>query len=302
MLAVPRSAAVLSSLLALAACGDNSATDGATPDAGPAVDAATSCVDLGEPVGERIPVGDDCNFCTCNADGSRTCSERTCQVSGNTCEYDGVTHAYGERFPSTDDCNECVCAASGLACTRRDCEGTELEEGAILLETLDEPCGDAAFTAQAMLDELPYATGTAPFLYGRERPPEHYPEWLPDSEVTWRVGYDGGFAVCRIPNEGQESIDLEVIAEVLTADGSFDEGFHTYLRKDRTGFVDAWYIVGTLPYGTLNGSYLDPTCIDPGPFTFTAQIDRDGSSFGAAYKICETDFTFPVGEWSVGAE
>jgi hypothetical protein len=214
MLAVPRSAAVLSSLLALAACGDNSATDGATPDAGPAVDAATSCVDLGEPVGERIPVGDDCNFCTCNADGSRTCSERTCQVSGNTCEYDGVTHAYGERFPSTDDCNECVCAASGLACTRRDCEGTELEEGAILLETLDEPCGDAAFTAQAMLDELPYATGTAPFLYGRERPPEHYPEWLPDSEVTWRVGYDGGFAVCRIPNEGQESIDLEVIVPV----------------------------------------------------------------------------------------
>src|SRR5690606_11436406 len=141
-----------------------------------------------------------CNTCVCQADGDLACTERVCPLDRNGCSYDGAEHGYGERFPSTDGCNECVCAASGLACTRRSCDGA-LEAGAILVESLDEPCGeDPAFTARAVLDGLPHAEVTAPFLYERDRDPLHYPETAPDSTTTLRVIYGGGFAVCRFPS------------------------------------------------------------------------------------------------------
>ena len=128
-----------------------------------------------------------------------------------------------------------MCAASGLACTRRSCPGA-LEEGAILAVSLSEQCGDdPTFTAQSVLDDLPFDDLTMPFLYDRAR--ALYPETLPDTTIRLRIVYDGGFAACRIPMPGQEAWDIEVVLEFITADGAFDEGFHAYLRRNHSGFV-----------------------------------------------------------------
>jgi hypothetical protein len=246
--------------------------------------------------GERFPAGDNCNFCDCHADGTTSCSDRACKGKLSGCTYDGQDHAYAETFPATDGCNECVCAASGLACTRRACATSD--EGAILVESLDTPCGpDATFTAKAVLDGLPVDDIEAPFLYETNRP--LYPETLPDTKVRFRVVYDGGFAVCRIPAPGQEAFDIEVLVEWITADGSFDEGFHTYLRRNAGGFVDAWFVLASAPPGGLDGTY-NPACLDPYGFSFDATINADGTAMGRASKICETDILLDIGTWSYG--
>jgi hypothetical protein len=269
----------------------STASTGAAGGAGGAGGGAGSCLDAGYAAGERYPVGDDCNFCDCNADGSTTCTARTCASNPGGCTYDGVDHAYAERFPATDQCNECVCAASGLACTRRDC--TTLEEGAILVETLDTPCGtDPNFTAQAVLDGLPTDDLTAPFVYNTAG--NLYPETLPNTTVRVRVVYEGGFAVCRIPAPGQEAFDLEVVAEWITADGAFDEGLHTYLRRNAGGFTDAWYLAASAPFGGLDGTY-NPACLDPMGFAFGATFDANGTVTGSVDKVCETDIGLTVG-------
>lgn len=240
--------------------------------------------------GDRYSAGDDCNFCDCNADGTTTCTTRTCPAEPPGCDYDGNAHAFGEVFPSTDGCNDCVCAASGLACTRRDC--TVEEEGAILVESLDEPCGDdPAFTANAVLSGLPFDGFTAPLAYMTNGP--IYPETLPDTTVRVRIVYDGGFAVCRIPNPGQEAFDIEVLVEWMTADGAFDEGFHTYLRRNASGFTDAWFIAVGAPPDGLDGSY-DPACIDANGFGFDATIYADDTAEGHVIKLCESDILLDV--------
>ena len=241
--------------------------------------------------GERYSVGDNCNFCDCNADGSTTCTTRTCPAQMGGCTYDGVDYDYAEYFPSTDACNECVCAASGLACTRRPC--TVVEEGAVLVESLDEPCGpDPAFTANAVLDGLPFDDFTASFDYNSSGP--LYPETLPDTEVRIRIVYEGGFAVCRIPSPGQEAFDIEVMVEWITTDGAFDEGFHTYLRRNAGGFLDAWLIAAGAPADGLDGSY-NPACLDDNGFGFGANINADQTADGGLFKICETDILLDVG-------
>ncbi len=310
--------ALLVGLVSLAACGDDSqATDttssgtgaGTTSSAGTggATTSSTSSTGTGgtggmtgesclveHEAGERFPVGDNCNFCDCNADGSMTCTTRTCPAESGGCTYDGTDHAYAERFPSTDGCNECVCAASGLACTRRDC--TVVEEGAILVESLDEPCGpDPNFTANAVLGGLPYDDFTAPFAYKTSGP--LYPETLPDTTARVRIVYDGGFAVCRIPNPGQEAFDIEVLVEWITADGAFDEGFHTYLRRDAMSFVDAWYLAIGAPANGLDGSF-NPACLDPNGFSFAANIYADQTAEGQVGKTCETDILLNVGSFA----
>lgn len=252
-----------------------------------------SCLD-DHAAGERFSVGDNCNFCDCNADGTTTCTTRTCPAESAGCTYDGVNHAYGERFPSSDACNECVCAASGLACTRRDC--TVEEEGAILMESLDLPCGDdATFTAKGVLDGLPFNEIVAPLSYNTDGP--LYPETLPDTTVRVRIVYDGGFAVCRIPAPGQEAFDIEVLVEWITADGAFDEGFHTYLRRNAGGFVDAWFIGTGAPPNGLDGTY-NPACVDPAGFGFDATIYADQTAEGHVIKICETDILLDVASFS----
>ncbi|MEZ4368074.1 MAG: hypothetical protein R2939_17605 [Kofleriaceae bacterium] len=286
----------LGALVFTVACGDTA--DDTVDAAPPGPDAGPSCLDAGHAAGERYPAGDGCNACTCEADGTTSCSTRTCVNQDAWCEYDGTAHPYAVTFPSADGCNECVCATSGLACTERPACAPVEADHAILLESLDAPCGDPAFTPRVVLDDLPYAEVTAAFPYQHDR--EKYPETLPPTTATFRVWAGDGYAVCRIPTAGQEAIDLEAVAEFVTADGSFDEGLHAYLRKDRTGFVDAWYVVGSIPPGELTGDY-DPACIDFLGTSFAAQIDRDGSAFGSAYKTCETDFYLEVGTWSVAA-
>ena len=101
---------------------DSTADVVTSPDTGAdsEVDAFVSCLDEGRVAGVRYAVGDRCNFCTCNEDGTTACTDRTCLDSSfSGCEYEGAMHIYGERFMSADGCNQCVCAASGLACTRR---------------------------------------------------------------------------------------------------------------------------------------------------------------------------------------
>jgi hypothetical protein len=258
--------------------------------------APSNCIEQGHTAGERYAVGDDCNFCDCLADGSTSCTQRSCKGTMPGCTYAGQEHAYAERFPASDGCNECVCAASGLACTRRSCATSE--EGAILVESLDTPCGpDTTFTAHAVLDGLPVTDLEAPFLYKKNGP--LYPETLPDTKVRFRVVYDGGFAVCRIPAPGQEAFDIEVMVEWITADGAFDEGFHTYLRRNAGGFVDAWFVATAAPPGGLDGTF-NPACFDPNGFSFGATINADGTAEGNTTKTCETDIVLTVGSWSYG--
>lgn len=276
--------------------GGSSTSSSATGGSGGTGGTGQSCIDQGHTVGERFAVGDDCNFCDCLSDGSTACTQRACQGTLPGCTYAGQDHAYAERFPATDGCNECVCAASGLACTRRPCSSAD--EGAILVESLDTPCGpDASFTAQAVLDGLPVSDVDAPFLYQKSGP--LYPETLPDTTVRFRIVYDGGFAVCRIPAPGQEAFDIEVMVEWITKDGSFDEGFHTYLRRNAGGFVDAWFIAASAPPGGLDGTY-NPACLDPNGMVFGATIDADGTATGSVSKVCETDILLEVATWSHG--
>lgn len=265
------------------------AGDAAVGDA--SADAGPSCLDEGHAAGDRVPVGDDCNFCECGADGATTCTARTCPAEGPGCTYDGVEHGYGERFAATDGCNECVCAASGLACTRR-CSGLA-EEGAILLESMNESCGDNdAFTGHAVIAGLPVSDLRAPFDYDAAR--ALYPETRADTEVRFRIVYDGGFVVCRLPSPDQPAIDVEVVLEWITADGAFDEGLHAYLRRNDFGFVDAWLVVASAPVGGLDGTY-SPGCLDPNGFSFSAEIEPDGTARGRVSKACETDIGLDVG-------
>ncbi len=66
---------------------------------------------------------DDCNTCTCMANGAVACTKRACPPS--TCTYGGNTYTQGQSFPSTDGCNTCTCSAGGaVACTERACLST----------------------------------------------------------------------------------------------------------------------------------------------------------------------------------
>ena len=265
--------------------------DAGLDDAGLDAPEAPSCLDS-LAVGDEVVDSDHCNVCTCQPDGSFACTDRACpETLDGGCEYGGARRAYGARFSATDGCNECVCAASGLACTRRDC--SDVEEGAILLEGLDQPCGRDGFTAGAVQRGLPYTELTAPFRY--DRTASLYPETRADTALTLSIHYLGGFLVCRIPREDQVAMDIEIAARWQTADGAFDEVFHTYLRRNDFGFVDAWTTVAARSHDALVGSYtLD--CLDPNGLSFSAQIDADGVASATISKACEIDIGLTVGD------
>ena len=260
-------------------------------DAPPPPDAPT-CLSEGHTVGEHFPAGDGCNFCDCNADGTRTCTDRDCGPTFTMCEHNGEMHDYGVRFAAGDGCNECLCAPSGLACTRRTCPGAR-EDGAILLESMNEPCGDnATFTAASVIGDIPRRDFVAPFQYDRMR--ELSPETLPDTTIRVRI-VAGDFAVCRLQMPGQAAIDMDALLEIQTADGAFDEGGRAYLRKNDFGFVDAWYSLLPIRLATTHGTYRPPCRFTPRDLIFSVQVDRTGEVGGAINKTCEGDIGLTVG-------
>lgn len=266
-------------------------------DAPISVDAA-SCLSEGHVAGERFPAGDGCNFCDCNADGTRTCTARACGAPFTRCEHEGVMHDYGVRFALGDGCNECLCAPSGLACTRRAC-AEPYEESAILLESMNEQCGDnASFTATRVLADLPRRDFVASFQYDRIR--ELSPETLPDTTIHVRI-VAGDFAVCRIQMPGQAAIDMDALLEIQTADGAFDEGGRAYLRKNDFGFVDAWSSLLPIRLDATYGTYRPSCRFTPRDLMFSVQVDRSGEVGGAINKTCEGDIGLLVGAFELPA-
>ena len=237
---------------------------------------------------------DNCNFCDCQADGSSVCTQRTCPAKGPGCSYANKNYGFGEKFPASDGVNECVCAASGLACTRRQ-QGLP-EEGAILLESLSDSCGnDMMFTGAKVLADLPVSDISADFIYSKMPP---FPETLANTKLRIRIVYDGGFVVCRLPSPAQPAIDMEVVVEWISQDGSFDEGHHTYLRRNNFGFLDAWQSNSSAAsHNALDGSY-KATCSNPKGISFSAQVNADGTAEGQILKTCEFDSAVPVGSFA----
>ena len=260
---------------------------------------ATSTADAFVPCatpGQRLPANDGCNWCDCRADGTTSCSTRVCPTSPYFCEYGGIRHPYAEKFNAADGCNKCVCAMSGLACTRRSC--STAEEGAILLESLSDTCGGiATLTGQHALDYLGATPIVAPFHYDRDR--IDYPETRADTTLTFRPMFDNGFIVCRIPQPGQEAIDLELKVELTTEDGAFDEGLHSFLTYRRSQFRDAAdFVDGRSMIPFVHGAYT-PNCFDPAGITYSAEFHPDGhSAIGRIAKACETDISLEVGNWT----
>ncbi len=253
-----------------------------------------------EAVGERIYMGDGCNFCDCTDAGLDNCTERACVPLSDGCEYDGSTYAYAEQFDADDDCNLCVCAASGLACTRREECDPGFDQGAILLESSDAPCGPFDdFTGAWVMDNLAPLERTGPLDYENAGP--LYPETLADTAMTLRVTFpEDGYIVCRIPSPGQEALDLEAVLEWQSEDGAFDEGQHTYVRRNYGGFLDAFTGVSALDPGELTGTY-SPACPDAGAVSIAPQWNDIGDAGAGLFKTCEVDIGLSVGQWSAEA-
>lgn len=286
---------------------DTTGDEGTTGDGGTTGGSDTGAEETGETetggescvVGERVYLGDGCNFCDCTDAGLENCTARTCVPINPGCDYDGMSYAYAEHFPSTDGCNECVCAASGLACTRREKCKDGKEEGAILVESLDETCGGVeGFTAQFVFDTLEPAQRSGPFDYANDGP--IYPETLDDTNMTVTVHYEDGFIVCRVPAPGQEAFDIEAIIEWQSEDGAFDEGQQTYIRRNARGFVDAITLIMTVAPGDIYGTYVHD-CLDAGPISFGPNFEEDDSANGFAFKICETDIGLVLADWNAPA-
>lgn len=277
--------------------GDTSGTTGTSGDT--STGTTTGLIGCDIP-GERVYMDDGCNFCDCTDGGLDNCTERECTPISDGCEYDGMTYAYAEYFDATDDCNLCVCAASGLACTRRDACDPEFDEGAILLESLDAPCGPFDdFTAEWVLTNLAPWERTGPLDYENAGP--LYPETLADTTMTVRVTFPAeGYIVCRIPMPGQEALDLEAVVEWVSEDGAFDEGQHTYIRRNYGGFLDAFTSVSALSPNELTGTY-SPGCPDAGGVSIAPRWNDAGDAEAGLFKTCEVDIGLTVGQWTAAA-
>lgn len=250
--------------------------------------------------GERVYMDDGCNFCECTDAGLDSCTERVCSPISDGCEYDGMSYAYAEQFDATDDCNLCVCAASGLACTRREACDPEFDEGAILLESLDAPCGPFDdFTAESVLTGLAPWERTGPLEYENEG--ALYPETLSNTTMTVRVTFPAeGYIVCRIPMAGQEALDLEAVLEWQSEDGAFDEGQHTYIRRNYGGFLDAFTSVSALNPDELTGTY-SPACPAAGGVSIAPRWNDTGDAESVVSKVCEVDIGLSVAQWTAAA-
>jgi len=78
--------------------------------------------------GTAFPAGDNCNTCSCSANGMVVCTLRACPIPNPAgCLYNGVYLAAGETVGAGDGCNTCTCDASSptgtaaVNCTRTAC-------------------------------------------------------------------------------------------------------------------------------------------------------------------------------------
>ncbi len=242
-------------------------------------------------------MGDGCNFCDCTDAGLDNCTERACTPISDGCDYGGMSYAYAEQFDASDECNICVCAASGLACTRREDCDPDFDQGAILLESADDPCGPFDdFTGAWVMENLAPLERTGPLDYENAGP--LYPETLVDTTMTVRVTFpEDGYIVCRIPSPGQEALDLEAVLEWQSEDGAFDEGQHTYVRRNYGGFLEAFTGVSALEPGELSGTY-SPGCPDAGGISIAPRWNDTGVAEAGLFKTCEVDIGLTVGQWT----
>jgi hypothetical protein len=68
---------------------------------------------------EAIPAGDGCNTCSCNADGTVTCTRKACG-----CVVEGTVDLapFDSTFTAGDGCNTCTCLPDGtVTCTKMAC-------------------------------------------------------------------------------------------------------------------------------------------------------------------------------------
>ncbi len=98
-------------------------------------------------VGDTFDAVDGCNTCTCESDGSVSCTELGCAPdcpelgcqfgflpdedgdgcsdgcrSELVCEYNRVTYNTADSFPAVDGCNTCTCESDGsVSCTELGC-------------------------------------------------------------------------------------------------------------------------------------------------------------------------------------
>lgn len=272
-------------------------TSGSSSSSGDASTGETTGLTACDAVGERVYMGDGCNFCDCTEAGLDSCTERACTPISDGCTYDGTTYAYAEQFDAADECNACVCAASGLACTRRPECDPDFDEGAILLESADDPCGPFDdFTGAWVIENLAPLERTGPLDYDNAGP--LYPEALMDTTMTVRVTFpEDGYTVCRIPSPGQEALDLEAVLEWQSEDGAFDEGQHTYVRRNYGGFLEAFTGVGALEPAELSGTYT-PGCPDAGGISIAPRWNDTGDAEAGLFKTCEVDIGLTVGQWA----
>ncbi|MBN2525162.1 MAG: hypothetical protein JXR76_02130 [Deltaproteobacteria bacterium] len=64
---------------------------------------------------------DDCNTCTCQEDGTTSCTKAEC-LSEDVCSYNDQKYAIGDKFPAGDDCNTCFCSTDlEVLCTKTEC-------------------------------------------------------------------------------------------------------------------------------------------------------------------------------------
>jgi GGDEF domain-containing protein len=91
--------------------------------------------------------------------------------------------------------------------------------------------------------------------------------------------------------EGQEAIDIEVYVEVITDDGAFGEGFHAYVRKTQSVFVDNVNFVAAFPnWMDLDGEY-NPSCFDPLGITSAGYFEADLARQASAHQHANRPFS-----------
>jgi len=109
------------------------------------------------PAGASFPASDNCNRCTCGADGLVSCTEMGCVDAGadaaTTCNYQGKVYAVGDHFPASDGCNTCTCWQGGIVpCTVIACQDAGATKDAGVITGVCKPGQDS------MCNEDPFAS------------------------------------------------------------------------------------------------------------------------------------------------